>query len=93
MQGYDFHRQKPLGNYIVDFFCHEFMLAIEVDGYSHLIDEVKEKYAIKEQAIRELGVHVLRFSDKQVFNAIDNVMRAIMGYIEEWEEQHGTLEV
>ena len=35
MLGYDFHRQKPLGEYIVDFFCNELMLAIEIDGLSH----------------------------------------------------------
>ena len=35
IQGYDFHRQKPLDQYIVDFFCSELMLAIEIDGDSH----------------------------------------------------------
>lgn len=35
MKGYDFHRQKPIDNYIVDFFCHELMLAIEIGGISH----------------------------------------------------------
>lgn len=33
--GFEFHRQVPIKNYIVDFFCHELMLAIEVDGSSH----------------------------------------------------------
>jgi len=32
MEGYDFHRQKPVGNYILDFFCDKLMLAIEIDG-------------------------------------------------------------
>lgn len=35
LKGYDFHRQKPTGNYIVDFFCNEFNLVIEIDGVSH----------------------------------------------------------
>ena len=39
MCGYDFHRQKPLDNYIVDFFCDELMLAVEIDGLSHLGNE------------------------------------------------------
>lgn len=92
MRGYDFHRQKPLGDYIVDFFCHELRLALELDGYSHLIDEIKEKDAIKEKSVQELGIHVLRFSDQHVLKDIDNVMRAIEGYIDEWEEEHGGLE-
>src|SRR5699024_5241929 len=33
--GYDFHRQKPIGNYIVDFYCPDILLAIEIDGNSH----------------------------------------------------------
>lgn len=37
MLGYDFHRQKPLDEYIVDFFCNELMLAIEIDGESHSV--------------------------------------------------------
>jgi len=91
MRGYDFHRQKPLGDYIVDFFCHELMLAIELDGYSHLLDEIKEKDNVKEQAIEELGVHELRFSDQQVFHDMDNVIRAIHAYVDEWEKEHGEL--
>ena len=35
IKGRDFHRQKPIGNYIVDFFCSDLMLAIEIDGVSH----------------------------------------------------------
>lgn len=42
MKGYDFHRQKPLGNYIVDFYCNELMLAIEIDGDSHDNDKAFE---------------------------------------------------
>jgi very-short-patch-repair endonuclease len=61
MKGYDFHRQKPLDNYIADFFCHELMLAIEIDGYSHLLDEVQIKDAKKEKRLNELGIRVLRF--------------------------------
>ncbi len=55
MMGYDFHRQKPLDNYIVDFFCHELMLAIELDGFSHQLDEVVEKDELKEKRLNELG--------------------------------------
>lgn len=39
MMGYDFHRQKPLLNYIADFFCHELALVIELDGYTHQFEE------------------------------------------------------
>jgi very-short-patch-repair endonuclease len=43
MKGKDFHRQKPIMNYIVDFFCHELALAIEIDGNSHGSENAYEK--------------------------------------------------
>ena len=43
MMGYDFHRQKPIDNFIVDFFCRELMLAIELDGYTHTFEKVADR--------------------------------------------------
>ncbi len=87
MYGYDFHRQKPLDNYIVDFFCHELMLAIEVDGYSHQLEEVYDKDVRKTQRLNELGVYVLRFTDNEVLKEMFSVMLAIENYITEFEKQ------
>jgi very-short-patch-repair endonuclease len=53
MKGHDFHRQKTLANYIADFFCHERMLVIEIDGYSRLLEEVQDKDAKKEKKLNE----------------------------------------
>lgn len=89
MYGYDFHRQKPLDNYIVDFFCHELMLAIEVDGYSHQFEEVYDKDVRKTQRLNELGVTVLRFTDNEVLKEMFSVMLAIENYITEFERQEG----
>lgn len=86
MYGYDFHRQKPIDNYILDFFCHELMLGIEVDGYSHQFLEVYNKDGIKEKRMNELGISVLRFSDDEVLNDMKNVLRAIEFYIFEYEK-------
>lgn len=55
MYGYDFHRQKPIDEYIVDFFCNRLRLAIEVDGYSHEILEVWEKDVKKNESIERTG--------------------------------------
>ena len=88
MYEYDFHRQKPIDNYILDFFCNELMLGIEVDGYSHQIVEVFEKDEIKEATINKLGVHILRFTDEQVMKDMDNVLRAIEDYILRFEEEN-----
>ena len=66
MHGYDFHRQKPIDEYIVDFFCNKLRLAIEVDGYSHQLEEIWEKDVIKTKRLNELGIQVFRFTDHQV---------------------------
>lgn len=86
MYGYDFHRQKPIDNYIIDFFCHELMLAIEVDGYSHELIEVFNKDGKKEKRLNELGVTVMRYSDYQVLKDTENVLRSIESYIVEFEK-------
>ena len=88
MMGYDFHRQKPLDNFIADFFCHELMLVIELDGYSHNFEEVAVRDSIKESRLTELGITVIRFPDSDVLWDINNVLRAITNYILDYEEIH-----
>ncbi len=88
MYGYDFHRQKPIDNYILDFFCYDLLLGIEVDGYSHEILEVYHKDRIKEKRMNELGITILRFSDFEVLKDMENVIRAIEFFILEFEKTH-----
>ena len=92
MYGYDFHRQKPIDNYILDFFCYDLMLGIEVDGYSHEILEVYNKDIVKEKRMNELGITILRFSDFEVLRDMENVIRAIEFYILEFEKTNTSLE-
>ena len=86
MYGYDFHRQKPIDHYILDFFCYELMLGIEVDGYSHEFLEVYNKDTVIEKRMNQLGITVLRFTDEQVLKDMENVLRAIEFYIIEYEK-------
>lgn len=82
MEGYDFHRQKPVGNYILDFFCNELLLAIEIDGISH---EEKYAYDMKRQEILEkYGISFLRFQDIE----IKRNMESVVGTIREWIKEH-----
>ncbi len=82
MMKYDFHRQKPIGNYIVDFFCNKLKLAIELDGYTHTFDEVVEKDEIKQKRLKKLGITVLRFSDEDVMKNMEGVLFVIRRLIE-----------
>jgi very-short-patch-repair endonuclease len=85
MKGYDFHRQKPLNYYIADFYCYELKLVIELDGESHLSEEVKLKDSKKQKKLESLGLKVLRFKDEEVFEDIGKVLETIEKYIIEFE--------
>ncbi|GAB3824028.1 endonuclease domain-containing protein [Pontibacter rugosus] len=82
--GLDFDRQKPLDSFIVDFYCKELMLAIEVDGDSH--DYTYEEDVARQQALEKLGVSFLRFDDAEVKRDLPNVLRAIEAWIVEHQQ-------
>lgn len=79
MCGYDFHRQKPIGEFIVDFFCCELNLAIEIDGISHI---GREKYdAFRQAELEKRGVKFLRFKNEEVFYNLNKVITDIEKWI------------
>ena len=84
VMGYDFHRQKPIGNYIADFYCPKVQLVIEVDGYTHNFEEVVKKDRKKQDYLENLGITVLRFKDEEVIDDIDSVLKRIEQHILEY---------
>ncbi len=88
MRGYAFHRQKPLLNFIADFYCYELQLVIELDGYTHQFQETIIKDTIKEKELKKVGLSVLRFEDNEVMNDLENVLRVIENYIDRYEITH-----
>ncbi|MBP1841339.1 endonuclease domain-containing protein [Formosa algae] len=85
MRSYDFHRQKPIDRFILDFFCHELMLGIEVDGITHETLEVVKKDNVKDKRLQQLGICVLRFTDYEVKTQMESVLRPIVDYIDVYE--------
>ena len=77
MLEFDFHRQRPVDQYIVDFICSELWLVIELDGYTHQLDERLEKDLIRESRLNELSLRVIRFWDEEVTHDIDTVLNEI----------------
>ena len=72
--GFKFRRQHPLGIYIADFYCHKLKLVIELDGSVHDNEEVKKNDALRQKLIEEDGLNVIRFTNKEVMNNIQNVL-------------------
>lgn len=88
LKGYDFHRQKPIDNYIVDFFCNELMLAIEIDGESHYGNEKRDEK--RQKKIESYKIHFLRFDDLEVVHKTDLVIKKIEDWIDEFEKRNKT---
>jgi very-short-patch-repair endonuclease len=76
LNGYQFMRQKPIGNYIVDFYCSKLKLVIEIDGVSH--DSRFQYDRERQRFLESMGLTVLRFNDMDVKKDIGNVLMAIV---------------
>ena len=79
--GFDFDRQRCIDNYIVDFYCKDLMLAIEIDGMSHNFEGAFVKDEIRQSRLESLGVTFIRFTETEVKNDMQNVIRALEGKI------------
>lgn len=83
LKGYQFYRQKPIGDYIVDFFCPRAKLVIEVDGSQHFSDEMTEYDRIRNEYLSSLGLRVLRFTNIDVLTHIKSVVESIIENMQE----------
>ena len=88
--GIEFHRQVPIDNYIVDFYCHELMFAVEIDGISHQFDEIAVKDNDRQKKLENLGIHFLRFNDKDVKKNMTMVLHALENKIGELQNSNTT---
>ena len=86
---YDFHRQKPLLNYITDFYCYELALIIEIDGQYHNNEAQFSLDVIREEDLKKYDLSILRFSEHEVKKDIVNVLRTIEAFVLDFEEKKG----
>lgn len=81
VSGFRFRSQHPISKFIVDFYCHKALLVIELDGDIHMKEDVAERDEGREIEIKKLGLRVLRFKNKEVYDNLDAVVDKIMGYL------------
>ncbi len=77
LKGKKFRRQHAFTNYILDFYCHECKLAVELDGGHHLDPENKEHDTARTRLLEEYGITVLRFRNYEVLNKPGKVLERI----------------
>ena len=76
-----FYRQKPIGSYIVDFYCHQFQLVIEIDGDTHGETETKVNDQKRTTYLQSIGLTILRFTNQEVKENIEGVIVKLEGFI------------
>ena len=77
--GYKFVRQKPINRFILDFYCSELNLAIEIDGSSH--DRKKGYDEARDKFLQQIGIKTIRVTNNEVLNNIEAVRLKLMGFI------------
>ena len=85
IKGFRFIRQKPLLEFIADFYCYELNLVIEIDGFTHEFEETKRKDLYKQKKLEEIGLTVLRFTDEEVFSEFNLVIKTIEKFIDSFD--------
>jgi very-short-patch-repair endonuclease len=81
--GVQFSRQIPIDEYIVDFYCKDLQIVIEIDGESHWHDDQPEKDRIRQERLESLGVKFLRFDDLGIKTKIGWVLDEILAKVNE----------
>nr|MBK9651550.1 endonuclease domain-containing protein [Bacteroidota bacterium] len=87
MSGFKFRRQHPISNFILDFYCHQLKLGIEIDGDIHS-ETMQAEYDIERtKKLDELKIEVIRFANEEVLNEISNVLNTIEFEIKKREQK------
>jgi very-short-patch-repair endonuclease len=78
LNGVKFRRQHPIGRFVLDFFCVQYQLAIELDGAIHDLPEQAANDAERTAFLEEQGIQVLRFRNEDIFDNLPQVLRKII---------------
>ena len=83
LEGFRFLRQKPLDNYIADFYCAELLLVIEIDGKHHLSADAREYDEYRTRVLNGYGIEVVRYTNEQILNHFDEVEKDLKEKVNE----------
>jgi len=82
-----FNRQKPLGEYIVDFYCHEYGLVVEIDGDTHGTDSGRKNDQRRTAFLESKGLRAVRYTNREVLNNIEGVVENPTNLLNEIKEE------
>jgi very-short-patch-repair endonuclease len=84
--GYRFRRQFGIGKYIVDFYCPQFKLVVEIDGATHETEKELEHDRIRQNFLEGLGLEVKRYDNLQIKNGLGWVIDDLLEFIKRKEK-------
>jgi len=76
--GYKFLRQKPIGNFILDFYCSQLLLGIEVDGGAHYKKDQQKYDLARSDSLNDLGIKIIRYTNDEIIDNIDCVYKNLI---------------
>ena len=77
LEGLKFRRQHPVNDFILDFYCPQASIGIEVDGSIHDISEQKEYDIERHNSLNNLGIHLIRFTNNDIYDGLERVIEII----------------
>ncbi len=80
--GLQVYRQRPIGEYIVDFYVPGARMVIEIDGSQHFVGEQSRKDEIRDSYMKRIGLRVLRFNSREVLKNTNEVVEVIFKEVE-----------
>lgn len=83
LNGLKFRRQYSVEKFIIDFYCPQVKLAIEIDGDSHYAERAEIRDEERQKIIESYGINVLRFTNQHIYENVDGVVIRIMEKVEE----------
>lgn len=81
LHGYKFRRQYSIGRYVVDFYCHEARLAIEIDGDSHFTSQAQQYDEDRTAYLEAHNIQVIRFTNAEVMKNAEGVVSVIAAHL------------
>ncbi|MFC5624610.1 endonuclease domain-containing protein [Algoriphagus winogradskyi] len=82
LNGLLFRRQHPVSKYILDFYCHQYQIGIELDGEIHDQSDQKVRDIARQEDLNALGIYIIRFKNHFVIQEVEEVLRLILMEIE-----------
>jgi very-short-patch-repair endonuclease len=77
-QGFKFRRQHPIGAYVLDFYCHKALLAIEIDGFGHQLGTNPQRDLARDTWVASQGISTMRIDAADVRNNLEGVLTLIL---------------